>query len=106
MADYEALWRQSYSWHDYLRQEVVEHRDLWLAVDARARITPEAEGRLAALPGEWVLQEKRAGERPPEEIYRDVRRWYARDRGESVAREVLAIIENAAVAEAERPLPR
>lgn len=44
---------------------------------------------------EFVLREKAAGERPAEEIYRDVRGWYARDRGESTIREVLAVIEEA-----------
>jgi hypothetical protein len=39
---------------------------------------------------EFVLREKKAGERPVEDIYRDVRRWYARDHGESTLREVLA----------------
>lgn len=44
----------------------------------------------------WVLAEKAAGARPVEEIYRDVRRWYARDRGESTIREVLAVMAGAA----------
>lgn len=41
---------------------------------------------------EFVIREKRAGERPASEIYRDARRWYARDRGETTLREVLEII--------------
>lgn len=39
---------------------------------------------------EFVLRERRAGVRPSADIYRDVRRWYARDRGESTLRELLA----------------
>jgi len=44
---------------------------------------------------EFVIREKRAGERPASEIYKDARRWYARDRGETTFREVLAIIAEA-----------
>lgn len=43
----------------------------------------------------WVMAEKRAGTRPNSEIYRDVRRWYARDRGESTIRELLAVVGHA-----------
>lgn len=43
----------------------------------------------------FVLRQKAAGLRPVNEIYRDVRTWYARDRGESTVREVLDIIERA-----------
>lgn len=46
----------------------------------------------------FVLREKALGERPVEEIYRDVRTWYARDRGESTIREVLAVIEGVVAA--------
>lgn len=45
---------------------------------------------------EFVLREKGSGAREPAEIYRDVRTWYARDRGETTLREVLAIVEAAA----------
>lgn len=41
---------------------------------------------------EFVLSAKKAGERPVEEIYRDARRWYARDRGETTIREVLELM--------------
>lgn len=41
---------------------------------------------------EFVLREKATGERPVEEIYRDVRAWYARDRGETIARELLGVL--------------
>ena len=37
---------------------------------------------------DFVLREKAAGARPVSEIYRDVRTWYARDRGETIAREL------------------
>lgn len=45
---------------------------------------------------EWVVREKRAGLRPSKEIYRDSRRWYARDKGESTLRELIEILEGAA----------
>lgn len=44
----------------------------------------------------FVITEKRAGTRPAAEIYRDARRWYARDRGESTLRELLAVMRSAA----------
>jgi hypothetical protein len=44
---------------------------------------------------EMVLREKKAALRPLAEIYRDVRRWYARDRGESTLREILAVMKQA-----------
>ena len=37
----------------------------------------------------------RAGERPASEIYKDARRWYARDRGETTLREVVAVMAGA-----------
>jgi hypothetical protein len=40
----------------------------------------------------FVLTEKKAGLRPVDEIYRDVRRWYAKDRGESTLRALLDIM--------------
>ena len=40
----------------------------------------------------FVLREKKAGERPVADIYRDVRTWYARDRGETTIREVLRVL--------------
>jgi len=43
----------------------------------------------------FVLTEKRAGLRPVGDIYRDVRAWYARDRGESTIRELLGLIDSA-----------
>jgi hypothetical protein len=41
---------------------------------------------------EFVLSEKKKGERPSSEIYRDVRRWYARDRGETTLRGLLEVM--------------
>jgi hypothetical protein len=41
---------------------------------------------------EFVLREKKAGGRPVDDIYRDVRRWYARDRGETTLRALLDIM--------------
>jgi len=41
---------------------------------------------------EFVLGEKKAALRPLDDIYRDVRRWYARDRGESTLRALLDIM--------------
>lgn len=45
---------------------------------------------------EFVIGEKEEGERPMDEIYRDARKWYARDDGETTLRELLAVIEEAA----------
>ena len=44
---------------------------------------------------EFVIREKRAGERPASEIYRDTRRWYARDRGETTLREMMEVMARA-----------
>lgn len=43
---------------------------------------------------EFVLAEKRAGIRSSEEIYKDARRWYARDRGETMLDELISAIES------------
>ena len=43
----------------------------------------------------FVITEKRAGLRPTGDIYRDVRTWYARDRGETTIRELLSLVESA-----------
>jgi hypothetical protein len=39
---------------------------------------------------EWVLEERRKG-RPKDQLYPEVRRWYARDGGETTLREVLTV---------------
>jgi hypothetical protein len=52
-------------------------------------------GRWGPRPDElqaFVLAEKKAALRPVDDIYRDVRRWYARDRGESTLRTLLDIL--------------
>lgn len=54
---------------------------------------------------EWVLREKCAGERSPDEIYRDVRAWYARDRGETIARELLHVLNPRAASSAGQSAP-
>jgi hypothetical protein len=71
-------------------------RSIPLAVVLDAEFNPV--GRWGPRPDElqaFVLREKGAGTRPVEEIYRDVRQWYARDRGASTLREVLGVIEKA-----------
>lgn len=45
---------------------------------------------------EFVISEKEKGERPMSEIYREARRWYASDAGETTLRELLAVLEEAA----------
>jgi hypothetical protein len=52
-------------------------------------------GRWGPRPAELqalVLREKAAALRPMDDIYREVRRWYARDRGESTLRELLGVM--------------
>lgn len=52
-------------------------------------------GRWGPRPAELqalVLREKAAGLRPMDDIYREVRRWYARDRGESILRELMSVM--------------
>lgn len=169
-------WDEGHSWDEYLRSEVVEHRDLWEGVyrgssvpdwaieqledlgrnwrllviaedwcgdasnlvpifgrlaEASARVEvrivkrdehPELmdlylthesrsipivailddecrpRGRWGPRPAELqelVLREKRAGKRPNADIYRETRRWYARDRGETTLREVLEVMARA-----------
>jgi hypothetical protein len=56
-------------------------------------------GRWGPRPAElqaWVLAEKKAASRPVDDLYREVRRWYARDRGESTLRELLEVIAGGA----------
>ncbi|HEU4560150.1 MAG TPA: thioredoxin family protein [Longimicrobium sp.] len=71
-------------------------RSIPLAVILRPDFT--VAGQWGPRPSElqtFVLAEKKAAQRPVGDIYRDVRTWYARDRGESTVREVLDIIERA-----------
>ena len=53
---------------------------------------------------ELVLREKAAGIRPAADLYRDVRQWYARDRGESTLREILALLTEAAAGSSAPPV--
>ncbi len=45
---------------------------------------------------DFVISEKERGERPTDEIYREARRWYASDGGETTLRELLDVLEAAA----------
>lgn len=68
-------------------------RSIPLAIVLRPDFT--VAGRWGPRPPElqaFVLSEKRKGERPSSEIYRDVRRWYARDRGETTLRGLLEVM--------------
>lgn len=59
----------------------------------------EPRGHWGPRPGElqdFVLSEKEKGDRETSEIYRDARRWYARDGGESTLRELLDVLAEAA----------
>jgi hypothetical protein len=58
----------------------------------------EPVGRWGPRPAElqeFVVTEKRAGLRDKADIYKDARRWYARDRGETTLRELLEVLESA-----------
>ncbi len=48
---------------------------------------------------EWVVEQRRAG-RDKKELYPEIRRWYARDKGETTLREVLAVAAGAPHTEA------
>ena len=87
------------------RDEHPELMDMYLTNGSRSIpivvILDEAHqpiGRWGPRPAElqeFVITEKRAAERPASEIYKDARRWYARDRGETTLREVLAVMADA-----------
>lgn len=49
----------------------------------------------------WVMENK--GKLSKDELYPKVRRWYARDRGETTLREVLALFKSADEPSSERP---
>jgi hypothetical protein len=88
------------------RDEVPELMDSYLTNGARSIplvILLDCEDRPVGRWGprprdlqEFVLGEKRRGDRSNEEIYKDTRNWYARDRGESTLRELLQVMEYAA----------
>ena len=68
-------------------------RSIPLAIVLRPDFT--VAGRWGPRPAElqaFVLAEKRKGERPAADVYRDARRWYARDRGESTVRQLLDVM--------------
>ncbi len=87
------------------RDESLDLMDLYLTNDARSipivivldeDFQPLAHwGPRPAELQEFVIGEKRAGLRPSSEIYKDTRRWYARDRGETSVRELLEKTEAA-----------
>jgi arginase family enzyme len=55
----------------------------------------EPVGRWGPRPAElqeFVIGEKRRGERPVDEIYKEARRWYARDGGETTLRELIDVL--------------
>lgn len=59
----------------------------------------EPRGRWGPRPEElqaFVISEKEKGERETSEIYRQARRWYARDEGRTTLRELLDVLEEAA----------
>lgn len=59
----------------------------------------EPRGRWGPRPEElqeFVLTEKRKGDLPTDQIYKEARRWYARDGGETTIRELLEVLEEAA----------
>lgn len=59
----------------------------------------DAVGRWGPRPGylqEFVMRERRIAERSLTEIYKEIRRWYATDRGHSTIRELVDRIEEAA----------
>lgn len=61
----------------------------------------EPRGRWGPRPEElqeFVITEKEKGERETSAIYREVRRWYARDQGETTLEELLDVLEEAAAA--------
>lgn len=65
-----------------------------IVMDEECRLVGRWGPRPAELQ-EFVIREKRAGKRPTSEIYRETRRWYARDRGETTLRELLDIMAQA-----------
>lgn len=87
------------------RDENLELMDAYLTNGSRSIPLVVLLGPDFAPVGQWgprpaelqsfVLTEKKAATRPVQEIYREVRRWYARDRGETTLREVLAVVGGA-----------
>lgn len=68
----------------------------------------EPVGRWGPRPAElqeFVVSEKRAALREKADIYKDARRWYARDRGETTLRELLEVLERAVSENSELAAP-
>lgn len=68
-------------------------RSIPLAIVLRPDFT--VAGRWGPRPAElqdFVMREKKAGLRPNDEIYRDARRWYAKDRGDTTLRQLLDLM--------------
>lgn len=84
------------------RDENLELMDAFLTSGSRSiplalvlRPDFSVAGRWGPRPPElqaFVMTEKQAGACPADEIYRDVRRWYAKDRGETTLRELLDVM--------------
>ncbi|MDT8435874.1 MAG: thioredoxin family protein [Gemmatimonadota bacterium] len=72
-------------------------RSIPLAIVLDPEGTPVARwGPRPAELQELVISQKRAGERPVDEIYKDTRRWYAKDHGRTTIRELVDRIAEAA----------
>jgi len=86
------------------RDEQPELMDVYLTGTARSIpiaivLTEEMVelGRWGPRPAElqaWVMERKRAG--AGSEIYPEIRKWYAKDRGETTLRELLAVMKRGA----------
>lgn len=100
---YEEAVRQGVTFEEFLAGAVA-NRELWQALAARARVPEDILERAVddrgACRGWWgprpaVLQawfEAVGRQLPPEERYRELRRWYARDRGAAIAREIVDLV--------------
>lgn len=72
-------------------------RSIPIAIVLDDKFQPVAHwGPRAADLQDFVLSEKRAGRRQSDEIYKDARRWYERDRGKTTLDELISVIESAA----------
>jgi hypothetical protein len=88
------------------RDENLDLMDLYLTNGSRSiplaivlDASGDAVGRWGPRPAElqeFVIREKRSGQRPMSEVYKETRRWYAMDRGITTIRELVDRIEEAA----------
>lgn len=53
--DYGACWERAFAWETYFRDEIREHRELWNAVSARAKVPGWVAQEVERLGGEWRL---------------------------------------------------